>query len=47
LGEVQFEGEVRGRTGFADGQAILDVILRETGLVLVEESDNAYYYARG
>jgi hypothetical protein len=47
LGEVQFQGEVRGRTGFPDGQAILDVILRETGLVLVEESNNAYYYARG
>lgn len=47
LGEVQFQGEVRGRTGFAEGQTILDVILRETGLVLVEESNNAYYYARG
>jgi hypothetical protein len=47
LGEVQFQGEVRGRTGFPEGQAILDVILRETGLVLVEESNNAYYYARG
>ena len=47
LGEVQFQGEVRGRTGFPDGQKILDVILRETGLVLVEESNNAYYYARG
>jgi len=47
IGEVQFQGEVRGRTGFPDGQKILDVILRETGLVLVEESNNAYYYARG
>jgi len=47
LGEVQFQGEVRGRTGFPDGQKILDVILCETGLVLVEESNNAYYYARG
>jgi hypothetical protein len=47
LGEVQFQGEVRGRTGFPEGQTILDVILRETGLVLVEESNNAYYYARG
>jgi hypothetical protein len=46
LGEVQFQGEVRGRTGFPEGQKILDVILRETGLVLVEESNNAYYYAR-
>lgn len=47
IGEVQFQGEVRGRTGFPDGKAILDAILRETGLVLVEESSNAYYYARG
>jgi hypothetical protein len=47
LGEVQFQGEIRGRTGFSDGQAILDTILHETGLELVEESNNAYYYARG
>ena len=47
LGEVQFQGEVRGRTGFPDGQKILDVILCETGLTLVEETNNAYYYARG
>ena len=47
LGEVQFQGEVRGRTGFSEGHTILDVILREAGLVLVEELDNAYYYARG
>jgi hypothetical protein len=47
LGEVQFQGEVRGRTGFPEGQVILDVILHEAGLVLVEESNNAYYYARG
>ena len=47
LGKVQFQGEVRGRTGFIKGQTILDVILRETGLELVEESNNAYYYARG
>jgi hypothetical protein len=47
FGEVQFQGEVRGRTGFSEGQTILDVILHETGLMLVEESNNAYYYARG
>jgi hypothetical protein len=46
-GEVQFRGEVRGRTGFPEGQAILDGILREAGLSLVEESNNAYYYTRG
>lgn len=47
LGEVQFQGEMRGRTGFLEGQAILDVILQKAGLVLIEESNNAYYYARG
>jgi len=47
LGEVKFQGEVRGRTGFPQGQKILDTILREAGLELVEESNNAYYYARG
>ena len=47
LSEVEYKGEVRGRTGFADGKAILDVILREADLALIEESNNAYYYARG
>ena len=47
LGEVKFQGEVRGRTGFSDGQEILDIILHEANLELVEESNNAYYYARG
>ena len=47
LGKIQFQGEERGRAGFPAGQQILDVILRETGLMLVEESNNAYYYARG
>jgi len=46
LGEVEFQGEVRGRTGFVEGRAILGVILREAGLQLVEESNSAYYYAR-
>lgn len=46
LGEVQFQGEVRGRTGFSEGQKILDVVLRESDLNLVEEANNAYYYAR-
>ena len=46
LGTVEFQGEVRGRTGFAEGQAILDAILRKSDFVLVEESNNAYYYAR-
>jgi hypothetical protein len=47
LGEIEFQGEVRGRTGFADGQAILATILREAGLQLREKSNSAYYYGRG
>lgn len=47
LGEVSFQGKTIGQTGFAQGQAILDFILRKSGLRLVEESNNAYYYARG
>lgn len=47
LGEVHFQGEMRGQTGFRDGKTILDEILRESGLVLVEEKNNAYYYVRG
>ena len=46
LGEVHFQGEMRGRTGFSEGEAILDVILHKAKLELVEESKNAYYYAR-
>ena len=46
-GVVQFQGEVRGRTGFSDGQDILNRIVREAGLQLVEKSKDAYYYERG
>ena len=46
LGEVQFQGKVRGRTGFVDGQNILDTILRETGLQQADQKGNAYYYSR-
>ncbi len=46
LGEVHFQGEMRGRTGFSEGKAILDAILNEAELELVEESQSAYYYAR-
>lgn len=46
LGEVQFQGEIRGRTGFAEGQKILNVILKKTDLKLVEQTNDSYYYAR-
>ncbi len=47
LGEVQFQGEVRGRTGFAAGEKLLDTILKKANLQLVEQKDKEYYYARG
>jgi hypothetical protein len=46
LGQVEFQGKLRGQTGLSEGQAILDIILHKTDLVLIEESNNAYYYAR-
>ena len=47
IGEVRFQGELRGRTGFADGHHILEVILREAKMHLVEKAQEAYYYVRG
>ena len=47
LGEVRFQGEVRGRTGFREGQPSWMSFCVKPDLVLVEESNNAYYYARG
>ncbi|GAB4503562.1 MAG: hypothetical protein Fur0043_05540 [Anaerolineales bacterium] len=46
LGEMKFQGEVQGRTGFAEGQAILETILHEAGLRLKEKTNNVYYYER-
>jgi len=46
LGEVRFQGEVRGRTGFVEGEEILKTILHNANLQLVEQKDKAYYYAR-
>lgn len=38
-GEVRFRGEVRGRTGFAQGEAILNQILHAAGLSKVSRHD--------
>lgn len=46
LSEVQFQGEVRGRTGFAAGQVILSMIVGASNLQLIEESASGDYYAR-
>jgi hypothetical protein len=46
LGEVTIQGDVKGRMGFADGDAILKKILREARLKQVERPGNGEYYAR-
>jgi len=46
LGNVQYQGEVRGRLGFAEGQAVLDEILKSTNLDLLKEEKGSYYYSR-
>jgi hypothetical protein len=46
LGEVTMGGQLKGRLGFIQGEAILRQILRKTRLVEVEHTGNSYYYAR-
>ena len=46
LGQVQYQGEIQGRLGFAEGEAVLDEILKKTNLVLEKEEKGRYYYAR-
>lgn len=45
--EVRFQGEVRGSTGFADGERILETIVERSALQLVERSPGGETYARG
>ena len=46
LGEMQFQGQSRGRTGFVDGQFILDEIIRSAGLTKVTQNGQFCMYAR-
>jgi len=46
LGEVQYQDEVRGRLGFAEGQSVLDQIIETANLVLAKEEKGRYYYSR-
>lgn len=46
LGVVKVQGELKGKMGFADGEKILTHILENTGLRLVENTGNNYYYQR-
>ena len=46
LGQVEYQGEVQGRLGFVEGEAVLGDILEKTNLVLEKEEKGRYYYAR-
>lgn len=48
LGEMKVKGEVKDRTGFERGQAILETILGRSGLAEMEkrQDNSSYYYAR-
>ncbi|HEY3312108.1 MAG TPA: hypothetical protein VGK00_10745 [Anaerolineales bacterium] len=46
LGEMQFQGQVRGRTGFAAGKEILDTILSSSGLTETSHEGQFLTYSR-
>jgi len=46
LGEVKFRGELRGRTGFAQDEAILAAIIRAAGLLAVKREEPYTIYSR-
>lgn len=46
LGEMQFRGKVRARTGFADGKLILDEIIRAAGLTKMAQDRQFNLYSR-
>jgi hypothetical protein len=46
LGEMQFQGQVRGRTGFVEGKQIFDEIIRFAGLTKTEQTGQFLTYSR-
>lgn len=46
LGEVKFRGELRGRTGFAQGDYILEIVIRSAGLLTVTRQETCTTYSR-
>jgi hypothetical protein len=46
LGEMQFRGRVRARTGFAEGKLILDQIIRAAGLTNMLQDGQSTVYSR-
>ena len=46
LGEMQFQGQVRGRTGFSEGAEILERIIQSTGLRMMDRKGQFTTYSR-
>ncbi|HEY3313166.1 MAG TPA: hypothetical protein VGK00_16120 [Anaerolineales bacterium] len=46
LGEMRFQGQVRGRTGFTQGQQIMDEIIRSSNLTQVTRDGQFLSYTR-
>lgn len=46
LGEVKLMGNFTGKIGFAEGNAIMHQIISKSGLQIVEDQGEVYYYAR-
>ena len=46
LGEMQFQGRVRARTGFSAGQEILDELIRSAGLIKKSQNGQFLTYSR-
>ena len=46
LGEMQFQGQVRGRTGFSEGAKILDRIIQSAGLKMMDQKGQFITYSR-
>lgn len=45
-GEVKYQGELKGRTGFMQGDTILQHTLEHSGLTVEKQQGNVVYYAR-
>jgi hypothetical protein len=46
LGEVRIKDELKGRTGFEQGEEILQALVANCGLQRVDFPGEGYYYAR-
>jgi hypothetical protein len=46
LGEMEFQGQVRGRTGFAEGKQVMDEIIRKASLTRMAQSGQFLTYSR-